>query len=409
MAGPDYKPDEWNKPDIKPVNNCYNYAANNKFSPKPGEAAPLAAQPGKKKGIEPYIKKAIVKRKYRINVPALRTQLEIEIPQFQRDVICDGVAIAAKADGLTDTTPDANKKPTCPGDCWLVAYYRRAAAGTDDGDFHFVRQDSDGGWSHMPEWGGTVTRNKYDPGKQNYDKDDPIKDPEHDNVGRGYEFCGYLCCCKNVTVASLLPGEVGTGGEVAVAVCTTGLGRSAPFAAPYTASDMQGILSTFIAPLGIDWVDGFGDGRLLYRIDLLSQQEELPQTSIFVTDSSYTVWDGAARHLNDPEGAVAKHLDGLLGRVPESGGGSPHSGTPIFTRTLMIRRDGHRGFVIEGPHTAEHWAECCIKTIFSRAHGRHRTAIVISQAPPLMPERHDLPWGSEVLIYPDGDIVIQVV
>jgi hypothetical protein len=399
MAGPQYKPDDWNKPEIKAANNCYNYATNNKFAPKPGQTVNLPAIPGKKKKIMPYFVKGYVNKQYR--------NVIVAEPQFE--VVCEGIATATKQDGIDGATLDKDKKPTCAADCWLVAYYARAAEGVENGDFHFVRQDSDGGWSHMPAWGGGVTRNKYDPAKNNYDKDDPIKDPEHDNVGKGYKFCAYLCCCPNTTVASLLPSDVGTGREVAVTVCTTSLGRSTPFAPPYTAAEMQATLSSLITPLGTNWSNGFGDGRLLYRIDFVSQIEEQPHTTVFVTDSTYTVWDGTARHLPDPYGMVATQLDDVFGRGAGPAGSAPRHGPPMFRRTILTRSNRHHGFVIEGPHRAEHWLECCIKTVHSCAHGVHRTSIVIIQSQPPEELRYDLPCGSEVLIYPNGDLVIQIV
>ena len=95
-----------------------------------------------------------------------------------------------------------NKK--CDPKCWLVAYYVRRLDVKKQlfGDYHFIRQDSNGKWSHKPG-DGPVTDQKYNPKSGKFDGG-AITDPKKDRVGIDpYIHCGYLCVCPDaVTIAS---------------------------------------------------------------------------------------------------------------------------------------------------------------------------------------------------------------
>lgn len=66
-------------------------------------------------------------------------------------------------------------------------------AGTD---FHFVRQDDDGKWSHKQGHG--PVKNTDDGGKE-------ITDPEKAKIDN-YKICGYYCVCPDVEVAQVPAG-----------------------------------------------------------------------------------------------------------------------------------------------------------------------------------------------------------
>jgi len=71
----------------------------------------------------------------------------------------------------------------------------RAQIDSEKTDFHFVRQDSDGSWSHKQGAG---------PAKKTDDDDHDIKDPEKAKID-DYKICGYFCFCSGMQVAMLVP------------------------------------------------------------------------------------------------------------------------------------------------------------------------------------------------------------
>jgi hypothetical protein len=73
-------------------------------------------------------------------------------------------------------------------------YYKGFAAvdpDTDDGDFHFWIEHSDGYWSHKP---GSLAVTRLDASQQ------PIDDPGDADRGRYTEACGYYCVPLNRTL-----------------------------------------------------------------------------------------------------------------------------------------------------------------------------------------------------------------
>ena len=152
----------WNQPGVQDANNCYDYAVDKKSGRKPGPKS--KSRPGKK------------------------GNKELKRPPYS----CTDIITAAKADGLTES--DKDKK--CDDKCWKVAVM--IAPDKEKGaDFHWVRQDDDGGWSHKQGFG--PAKNTDDDGKQ-------IKDPEKAKID-DYKICGYMCVCPNVEVAMRTPEE----------------------------------------------------------------------------------------------------------------------------------------------------------------------------------------------------------
>ena len=136
-CGPLYEPSWWNVPSRQPVNNCYNYATNDRTD--------TFAQPGRAAG-------------------AMYTSLT-----------CGSVGPAAVADDLI-STPAADN--ACPTLGHLVALV--IAPGWD---FHWYRKGRNGWWSHKP--GGTPVTNVDNSG--NY-----IWDPRTANRGPYTDFCTFM-------------------------------------------------------------------------------------------------------------------------------------------------------------------------------------------------------------------------
>jgi len=105
--------DEWNKPDILPLNNCYNYATNNRSEPKKGEKAPETATPGKK-GSEKDIKIKPIGagpgESGRIDVPGGKVRI--------LKITCERLKEAVVAERLKEP-----KDGKCDDCCWKVHYY----------------------------------------------------------------------------------------------------------------------------------------------------------------------------------------------------------------------------------------------------------------------------------------------
>jgi hypothetical protein len=143
-----YNPDFWNKPDVQPKNNCYNYATNRRTD--------TFAQPGEGSG------------------------------SIYSAINCDQVAKAALRDG-------AHKRY----DCFPSSEYPRylialvIAPKSPFIDFHWYRLQKEGFWGHKP--GSTAARNIDNKGKV-------IKDPENCDRGPYTIFCGYFYTAKSMNV-----------------------------------------------------------------------------------------------------------------------------------------------------------------------------------------------------------------
>src|SRR5207248_271784 len=57
------------------------------------------------------------------------------------------------------------------------------------------------------------------------------------------------------------------------------------------------------------WAEGFGAGTLVYRVDAVESSDSAVQT-IFVTDQSLTLWDGAPSFAEDLGGHAVALLRG---------------------------------------------------------------------------------------------------
>ncbi|MEL8054962.1 MAG: hypothetical protein AAGK66_02315 [Pseudomonadota bacterium] len=290
---PKYEPNKWNKPGVQQSNNCYNYATNQRNEPKPNKPLPKTATPGNSAGIEPGLNQQFV----------LQTPSGILIGNYWT-FTCKSIKIGCVSDGLSDPNADGN----CAETCWKVAYYnlppKPKSRPPVTGDFHFVRQDSDGKWSHKPGK-NIVTRYKYNPKTKRYDKDaGEITDPEKDNVGDGYEFCGYLCCCPDVEVAMSEPPE--RPDDQAYASITP---ADSPSSIPthllvLEPGQMDSLIGQIASKIGTGWTDGFWEGDLVATV-AYTPNTNRDEDQLLVYKDGFTLWRGFAQSLPDPDGLAA--------------------------------------------------------------------------------------------------------
>lgn len=141
-----FNPGFWNKPNVQPYNNCYNYALNWRTD--------TFAQPGRAHGA-------------------------------QTDTMaCPNVTTAAMADGLVkrcDCLPDSE-------------YPRRlmALVVAPDWDYHWYRHQQGGFWGHKP--GQTAARNVDN-------SNVVITNPETCDRGPYTQFCGYFYAGRSVVIS----------------------------------------------------------------------------------------------------------------------------------------------------------------------------------------------------------------
>lgn len=129
-----YNPNFWNRPEVQPYNNCYNYAMNDRTD--------TFAQPGRISGHPNNIMQ------------------------------CANVAAAANWDGCTATCSGTNKQVA------LVVW--------PGFDYHWYRRQSEGFWGHKP--GGTAARNTDN---RNRVIDGTTLTPLNCDRGPYTNFCGY--------------------------------------------------------------------------------------------------------------------------------------------------------------------------------------------------------------------------
>lgn len=306
MPKPKYKPDAWNKAGVKAANNCYNYATNKPFKPGGKRKYPGAAEPGRASGLTVGVN---------IGFNVLdRTDLGPGQVLFGPavEITCKGLKNACVADGMVA----AKDGPKCDGaDCWVVAYYRKPAKKRgksglfwESADYHFVRQDADGKWSHKPG-AADVTRKQYNPKKKDF-SGPAITDPAKDNVGAGYEFCGYLCVCPDkVQIAMHDTSGTGRRHQGAVVTRTDTYGLANRVTATLEETDFVSLIEEWSEEVGGQWEPGFADGTLCYRLDV-GDEGAFTDFTLFVNEDAVTVWDGAARCLPDPDGLFAAKMDG---------------------------------------------------------------------------------------------------
>jgi hypothetical protein len=140
-----FNPGFWNRPEVQPHNNCYNYARNWRTD--------TFAQPGRAHGAQ------------------------------TGTMACNTVSTAAMADGL---------KKRC--DCLPTSEYPRRlmALVIDPGwDYHWYRHQRGGFWGHKP--GSTPARNTDNSGVL-------ITNPETCDRGGYTDFCDYFYAGKSVVI-----------------------------------------------------------------------------------------------------------------------------------------------------------------------------------------------------------------
>jgi hypothetical protein len=329
MGTPAFEPELWNRPEIQGINNCYNYATNRRFEPGTERKYPAPAEPGRASGVTVGV---------HIGYDVLRQEkvrqggatVTLFGPAFE--ITCDGLKSACVLDGLKEPTPPGPGEtlPSCETDCYLVAYYVRPAQpfGTRgalffSADYHFVRRDSDGNWSHKPAT-QEATRKQYkrpdptvpeDPAKPDgtYTGDD-ITDPSKDSVGPGYRFCGYLCVCDaSVRVAQADIPQTGRQSQGAIMARGTAQASTARVTAILSGTDFVSLLEDLTTWSGATWRPGYGEGQLRYRLDV-GDRGAFTEFSLLVNDRSLTAWDGSARTLADPKGRLGRLIDAWFER-----------------------------------------------------------------------------------------------
>lgn len=161
-AHPVYEPARWNdNADIQFSTNCYAYACNDSANhpinakPQPGQLAGKAVRQAEDFAVRYAVMRDDMERGYR--------QLGRLVPLIRLD-----------GEGI----PDAVNVP---------GYYLIALITAPGADYHWVRQDRNGMWSHKPGWGVATDRDSL--GKRIHDpRDATITIP----IGRGrvmkYEF-----------------------------------------------------------------------------------------------------------------------------------------------------------------------------------------------------------------------------
>ncbi|MEV5379007.1 hypothetical protein AB0L26_23970 [Streptomyces nondiastaticus] len=140
-----YNPAFWNRPEVQPYNNCYNYAADKRTD--------SIAQPGRAHGTD------------------------------IRAYACSDVISAMFVDGVVGSAqclPDSEKPR------WYIALV--IWPGTD---FHFYRKHQELFWGHKP---GRDTARNYD------NSGVPINNPETANRGNYRDFCGYFYLGHSVVI-----------------------------------------------------------------------------------------------------------------------------------------------------------------------------------------------------------------
>ena len=146
LTPPDYDPDSWNGGGHRTTNNCYSYACNRREQPgrrgykrQPGERAGRPIPPG---------------------------------------ATCEQIMAGARADGLKNGPKGYNW--SCPCGYHLVKlYWTSNYMGSGQSDYHWYRQDSNGGWSSKHGW---------------MPVDRQVPNPDWDAAESGYEItCGTMC------------------------------------------------------------------------------------------------------------------------------------------------------------------------------------------------------------------------
>jgi hypothetical protein len=152
---PSYMPLKWNIPPMILTHNCYDYAFNN-YSVWQKESS----QPG-------YIRSP---------------QDGVKLNESENRMTCAGVNERLNNDHGSNITVASRNIPCEQGK------YKIALIADPNDDYHFLRQNKDGTWSHKP--GNTSATNRDFSGKI-------IVDPERADFNSGdlnySDFCNYFC------------------------------------------------------------------------------------------------------------------------------------------------------------------------------------------------------------------------
>ena len=205
--GPRTKPEDWNMPDTIRGNNCYNYATDNMNTPNQGKPT-LPAEPGAVGGVDPHIPTPAKTKDGKVRIDKRLT------PKSLRDALI--------SDGL-------HEKEVCIAEnhtgCWRVAYFIDVDEGEGkpedkprEDDYHFVREDSPGKWSHKCCWqheasDGRITRIYKRGSFEMPFFGEPIKDPATEVVKPGCKFHGYLYANRKTRVAHPVIAQIERYGE----------------------------------------------------------------------------------------------------------------------------------------------------------------------------------------------------
>jgi hypothetical protein len=314
---PTYEPDAWNASDAVNVNNCYNYATNNRNKAESGSGGrPTAkvkpATPGATKDIDPFR----VRNEYTVD---RRTGRVIDV-RMRLTITCKGLEAACKADGIHEASHCNDQNPNC----WRIALFiRNYRPGFPGADFHFAREDRPGHWSHKTGHRDSKATNKqFNRTSGKYDGPE-LTDPSTQNVGP-YKFCGYMCVCPDTRVAyNAPPAEEESGAANAMVTMDeyADLSGMSPPVALLEAADFDRFAAAALpAADTAEWIEGFGPGQARFRFDRADPAGDGGVQAIFISDESVTVWDGELRHAILENGVIPEAVRALgASAVPAAG------------------------------------------------------------------------------------------
>lgn len=172
---PTYDPDSWIPHQFN--NNCYDYACDNKTKRPPWSKS----EPGRGSG-----------------------------RPVGRPLTCENVTAACVRDGLKTTVAgrEVDRDTVCGFGCWKIALLISTESDDTDNDYHFVRQDDNGWWSHKMDH---RVAQDFDASGVTSNFQKSIRDPETANwdyrpkFRLNYKFCRYLCVCPDDLRIAQLP------------------------------------------------------------------------------------------------------------------------------------------------------------------------------------------------------------
>ena len=190
-------------------NNCYNYACDKKHIPGDDESTPPKAIPGRGGDYTPPGGWCT----YDEDGRTVRTTADDPRRVFcLGDLTCANTIAAAQADGLIlhdceEACPDGSYKKALIIDPLTDEERLDDTLDENQDDFHWLRQDANGYWSHKP---GEIEPTNEAPGDtEGNGRGEVITDPRAPEAHAEYtEFCGCFCCGPDVQKATLFPGTI---------------------------------------------------------------------------------------------------------------------------------------------------------------------------------------------------------